>query len=140
MFAVLYLSPERQALRKEQSKFFPFLKNVSYKCLFGFYFLEGKPLPDEETLGELNLPATGAQLFLRDLGRQIGWKTVRTIFFLCMAWFCLIIRNRPLNRFRLQVFVLEYFGPLIVYYFFYSRPVCVYGEGAKLEPKKTVVK
>jgi len=89
---LLYLSPERQALRLEP---------------------KGKPLPDEETLGELHLPAVGAQLYLRDLGRQVGWKTV---------------------------FVMEYFGPLMIYLIFYLRPVCIYGEGAKREPTHTVVK
>jgi len=89
---LLYLSPERQALRTEP---------------------KGKPLPDEETLGELSLPGVGAQLYLRDLGKQVGWKTV---------------------------FVMEYFGPLVIYLFFFLRPVCIYGEGAKREPTYSVVK
>ena len=39
--------------------------------------IEGKPLRDDETLKELKLPARGAQLYIRDLGPQIGWVTVR---------------------------------------------------------------
>lgn len=89
---LLYLKPERQMLRLEPN---------------------GKPLPNEETLGELKLPATNAQLYLRDLGPQIGWKTV---------------------------FVMEYFGPLIIYFIFYLRPVCIYGDGAKREQMQPVVK
>jgi len=89
---LLHLSPDRQALRLEP---------------------KGKALPDEETLGELNLPSTGAQLYLRDLGRQIGWKTV---------------------------FILEYFGPLVVYFVFFLRPSWVYGAGAKQEPMHLAAK
>jgi len=89
---ISYLTPERQALRLEA---------------------KGKPLPNEETLGELHLPAAGAQLYLRDLGPQIGWKTV---------------------------FVLEYFGPLVIYLIFYLRPSLIYGGGAKTDVMQPVVK
>lgn len=36
----------------------------------------GKPLNDDQLLSELNLPTNGAQIYLKDLGPQIGWKTV----------------------------------------------------------------
>lgn len=75
-FSVDYLYPERQMLRLEPSKSErePSFSSLSFIIVV---FPEGKPLPDEETLGELNLPAQVAQLYFRDLGRQIGWKTVR---------------------------------------------------------------
>jgi very-long-chain enoyl-CoA reductase len=75
-----YLYPSRQSLRTEP---------------------RGKNLNDEETLVSLKLPATGAQLYLRDLGPQISWRTV---------------------------FLLEYFGPCVIYPLFYLRPKIIYGN------------
>lgn len=37
---------------------------------------KGKSLKDEQRIDELNLPTKGAQLFLKDLGPQVAWKTV----------------------------------------------------------------
>lgn len=37
---------------------------------------KGKSLKDEQKLKELNLPQTNAQLYLKNLGPQIPWKTV----------------------------------------------------------------
>lgn len=61
---------------------------------------KGKALKDEQTLGSLCLN-TGALLYFKDRGLQIGWITV----FLC-----------------------EYAGPLFVYLWFYGRPWLAYGE------------
>jgi very-long-chain enoyl-CoA reductase len=63
----------------------------------------GKNLKDEQRISELNLPAKNAQLFFRDLGPQIGWKTV---------------------------FLFEYAGPMLLYPLFYLRPSLVYGADA----------
>jgi len=65
---------------------------------------KGRSLRDDEVVSALGLSATNAQLFLRDLGPQISWKTV----FLC-----------------------EYAGPLLVYPLFYLRPSIVYGVEAR---------
>jgi len=65
---------------------------------------KGKSLRDDEVVSALGLSATNGQLFLRDLGPQISWKTV----FLC-----------------------EYAGPLLVYPLFYLRPSIVYGVEAR---------
>jgi len=64
---------------------------------------KGKSLRDDEVVSALGLSASNAQLFLRDLGPQISWKTV----FLC-----------------------EYAGPLFVYPLFYLRPSIIYGVEA----------
>ncbi|KAI6186157.1 Very-long-chain enoyl-CoA reductase [Aphelenchoides besseyi] len=63
----------------------------------------GKNLRDEETIAGLKLTNGSAQLFYRNLGPQIAWKTV---------------------------FLLEYAGPLFVYPLFYLRPSFVYGSAA----------
>lgn len=60
----------------------------------------GKSLGDSETLQSLNL-RSGSKLYVKDLGPQIGWKTV----FLC-----------------------EYAGPLAVYLLIYQRPWLFYGN------------
>jgi len=69
----------------------------------------GKSLKDEQSLGELNLPRNNAQIFLKDLGPQISWKTV---------------------------FMVEYLGPLLIYPIFYLRPAIIYGKtsGAPILP------
>lgn len=67
----------------------------------------GKNLRDEELVSKLSLPAANAQLFFRDLGPQIAWKTV---------------------------FLFEYAGPLFVYPLFYLRPALIYGSGAAKQP------
>lgn len=60
----------------------------------------GKSVKDTDTLQSLNLRA-GDRVYIKDLGPQIGWKTV---------------------------FLAEYAGPLIVYLLFYTRPELVYGK------------
>lgn len=60
----------------------------------------GKTLNDNETLQSLNL-RSGSKLYVKDLGPQIGWKTV----FLC-----------------------EYAGPLAVYLLIYQRPWLFFGD------------
>ena len=69
--------PERQSLRLEP---------------------RGKSLNDSETLESLSLK-NGDKIFIKDLGPQIGWKTV---------------------------FLAEYAGPLVVYLIFYARPSAIY--------------
>ncbi|KAK2582892.1 hypothetical protein KPH14_008966 [Odynerus spinipes] len=61
---------------------------------------KGKALGDSETVKSLSLRA-GSKLYYKDLGPQIGWKTV---------------------------FLLEYAGPLVVYLWLYQRPWIFYGE------------
>lgn len=63
---------------------------------------KGKSLRDGDTLQGINFKS-GGQIFLKDLGPQIGWKTV---------------------------FLVEYFGPLVLYLVTYTRPVLFYGTRA----------
>ncbi|RLU23507.1 hypothetical protein DMN91_003712 [Ooceraea biroi] len=60
----------------------------------------GKALPDAETMKSLSLKA-GGKLYYKDLGPQIGWKTV---------------------------FLMEYAGPLVLYLWLYQRPWLFYGS------------
>lgn len=62
---------------------------------------KGKALKDEDSLKSLGLN-TGAMLYFKDRGLQIGWTTV---------------------------FLAEYAGPLFVYLWFYRRPWLAYGDG-----------
>jgi len=66
----------------------------------------GKPLNDKDTVTQAGLKS-GAKIYLKDLGPQIGWSTV---------------------------FLAEYAGPLVVYLWFYTRPYIFYGEGAAQKP------
>ncbi|XP_078573646.1 very-long-chain enoyl-CoA reductase-like isoform X2 [Branchiostoma floridae x Branchiostoma japonicum] len=69
---------------------------------------KGRNLSDEETVRSLDLRVGDRKLYLRDLGPQIGWKTV----FLC-----------------------EYSGPIAAYLLFYLRPAFIYGvTKAKTHP------
>lgn len=63
----------------------------------------GRTLGDEETLGSLGLDDQNFKLYFKDLGPQVGWKTV---------------------------FLTEYAGPLVIYLMFYARPSFIYGSGA----------
>lgn len=72
---------------------------------------KGKALRDEDTLEGLGLN-TGAMLYFKDRGLQIGWTTV---------------------------FLAEYAGPLFVYLWFYRRPWLAYGEDALARPMAQVV-
>lgn len=60
----------------------------------------GKSVKDTDTLQSLNL-RNGSKLYVKDLGPQIGWKTV---------------------------FLAEYAGPLAVYLLIYQRPWLFYGD------------
>lgn len=62
----------------------------------------GKSLKDTDTLQGLGL-RTGDKIYIKDLGPQIGWKTV---------------------------FLAEYAGPLIVYLIVYTRPSILYGNAS----------
>lgn len=68
---------------------------------------KGKNLGDNRIIQDLNLPSKGAHLYIRDLGPQISWKTV---------------------------FLLEYFGPLVIYPIFYLRPTGIYGPDTDRYP------
>ncbi|XP_049812006.1 very-long-chain enoyl-CoA reductase [Schistocerca nitens] len=72
---------------------------------------KGKTLKDEETVSSLGL-GNGSKLYVKDLGPQIGWKTV---------------------------FLAEYAGPLAVYLWIYQRPWLFYGsDAAALQPHPVV--
>ncbi|XP_011199671.2 very-long-chain enoyl-CoA reductase [Bactrocera dorsalis] len=74
-------APERQSLRLEP---------------------RGKALKETDTLEAVNV-GKSSKIYIKDLGPQIGWKTV---------------------------FLAEYAGPLFVYLIFYGRPSFIYGEAA----------
>ncbi|XP_018330966.1 very-long-chain enoyl-CoA reductase [Agrilus planipennis] len=63
----------------------------------------GKNQPDKATVHELSLK-NGSEIYLKDLGPQISWKLV---------------------------FILEYLGPLVVYFIIAQRPWLVYGNTYK---------
>ncbi|XP_037555736.1 probable very-long-chain enoyl-CoA reductase art-1 [Dermacentor silvarum] len=85
------LYPERQSIKTDQ---------------------KSKALKDESTLGDLRLQS-GDRLYLKDLGPQIGWKTV---------------------------FMVEYFGPLALYLITVSRPAWLYGQYASRHQVDVAVK
>uniref|UniRef100_A0A1I7X9A7 SET domain-containing protein n=1 Tax=Heterorhabditis bacteriophora TaxID=37862 RepID=A0A1I7X9A7_HETBA len=61
----------------------------------------GKAVTNDRNIKDLGLSAQNAQLYLKDLGPQIAWKTV---------------------------FLMEYAGPFFIYPIFYFRPSVVYGS------------
>ena len=63
---------------------------------------KGKALSDNDTVENLNL-SNNTQLYFKDLGPQIGWKTV---------------------------FLAEYAGPLFVYLWVYQRPWLLFGDAS----------
>ena len=67
----------------------------------------GKALSDDATLKSLELETPNIRLYFKDLGPQVGWKTV---------------------------FLTEYAGPLCIYILFYLRPIFIYGVDAKGKP------
>ncbi|CAI4230884.1 unnamed protein product [Auanema sp. JU1783] len=73
---------------------------------------KGKAVADDKKLSELGLSQQNGQLFLRDLGPQVAWKTV---------------------------FLTEYAGPFFIYPIFYFRPSFIYGSEASKAPIADVV-
>ena len=73
---------------------------------------KGKGLKDDQTLKDLGLNS-GAMLYFKDRGLQIGWSTV---------------------------FMAEYAGPLSVYMWIYTRPWLFYGDVPASVGYKPVVK
>lgn len=69
-----------------------------------YHRLGGKSLDDKAVISSLDLNR-GRVLYLRDLGPQIGWKTV---------------------------FLAEYAGPLFAYMITFFRPSIIYGDNANL--------
>lgn len=61
--------------------------------------VRGKTLKDTDSVQSLEI-RNGGKLYMRDLGPQIGWKTV---------------------------FLAEYAGPLLVYLWIHQRPWLFYG-------------
>lgn len=62
--------------------------------------LKGKDQKDELNVASISFE-NGYKIFVKDLGPQISWKTV---------------------------FLLEYFGPLVVYILVSTRPWLLYGD------------
>lgn len=87
-----HLYPARQALKKGNKK-------------------EDKALNDKDTLEKHGIK-DGDRLYFKDLGHQVGYRTV---------------------------FLTEYTGPFVVYLLFYLRPSLVYGDGAADKPMDQVV-
>lgn len=71
---------------------------------------KGKALQDGDKLESFKIPS-GGQIYMKDLGPQIGWGTV---------------------------FMIEYSGPLFVYLWFYTRPSLIYGSASDSPIPKVV--
>lgn len=72
---------------------------------------KGKTQKDDDTVNSLGLHS-GSKIYVKDLGPQIGWKTV---------------------------FLAEYAGPLVVYLWLYQRPWLFYGDAGASAPISQVV-
>lgn len=83
----------KEQVHKLKSNLYPDRQSIRLEA-------RGKSLNDNETLQSLDL-RSGSKLYVKDLGPQIGWKTV----FLC-----------------------EYAGPLAVYLLVYQRPWLFFGD------------
>lgn len=94
----------KEKFHKKAPKYYPGRQSFKLEA-------RGKSLKDEETLESLAIGDT-VQLYFKDLGPQIAWKTV---------------------------FMAEYAGPLVVYLLFYSRPAIIYGTGLASKPISKVV-
>lgn len=82
----------KEGVHRRQKKLYPDRQSIRLEA-------KGKSLKDEESLSSLGIKNNG-KLFLKDLGPQIGWKTV---------------------------FLAEYAGPLVIYLYVYQRPWIFYG-------------
>ncbi|KAJ3352167.1 3-oxo-5a-steroid 4- dehydrogenase [Allomyces javanicus] len=87
------LADLKRAFHAEKKPMYPERQRWTY---------DGKVLDkDATTLAGYGVPASGAKLVFKDLGPQIGWRTV---------------------------FMLEYLGPLLIYPFFWHLDTLIYGE------------
>lgn len=93
----------KSQIYSQKKKFYPDRQSLRLEA-------KGKSLKDEDTLVGLGLK-NGGQLYLKDLGPQIGWTTV---------------------------FLAEYAGPLVIYLYVYGRPWIFYGETANAPVSQTV--
>jgi len=104
-FILLQLAPStlikdiKQQIYRKKKSLYPERQSIRLE-------VKGSSLKDTEPLSSFGLK-TGSKLFLKDLGPQIGWKTV---------------------------FLAEYAGPIFVYLGFYIRPWLFYGANAVGQP------
>jgi len=93
----------KDAYEKQKPKYYPSRQSFRLEP-------RGRMLSDEVTLRSLELGTPKIQLYFKDLGPQVQWKTV---------------------------FLTEYAGPIFVYLLFYLQPSIIYGSNS--EPKHPYV-
>ncbi|XP_042868775.1 probable very-long-chain enoyl-CoA reductase art-1, partial [Penaeus japonicus] len=89
----------KKAVHKHKSAMYPDRQEVRLEQ-------KGKGLKDSDVLEKVGVKSND-KIYVKDLGPQIGWKTV---------------------------FIAEYAGPLAIYLWLYQRPWLFYGDKAVLEP------
>ncbi|KAI7885047.1 hypothetical protein K492DRAFT_234389 [Lichtheimia hyalospora FSU 10163] len=92
-----------QAIEKKFPKYYPDRQRLTD--------MDKKPLDHDKTLADLNI-ADGATIQFKDLGPQIGWRTV---------------------------FLIEYGGPLFIHPIFYYLSKYIYGDAFQHSTMQTVV-
>ncbi|XP_074605258.1 putative very-long-chain enoyl-CoA reductase art-1 [Brevipalpus obovatus] len=96
----------KELIHREKKSLYPARQSLRLE-------IRGKSLKDEQQLKSFSSELKdGKIIFLKDLGHQIGWKTV---------------------------FLWEYAGPLFCYLITYMRPELIYGKGAPTKPMHQVV-